>query len=227
MANYFSILLVLQAAFFCLITVSSYVHFKSDTPEPFGMKCIRVSSVFGFLLDLWGVSESGSEFYYRSYTLGLILVLFAFFVFFSALRCSGRNRLGIAFTACDEGDIIQGGVYSYCRHPFYLSYILFWMSWIFSNGGFLSIAVALIMISQYVIAIHIEEKFLIIRHPDNYKKYRDASPALLFMMPTLKDGGALVQVFVVVAEICLLFLISFSLSVGLIVCDFFFTPFFK
>lgn len=58
---------------------------------------------------------------------GALVQIFSFGVFVAAVRESTVRRLAIAFEVASATFILRSGVYSRVRHPFYLSYMLFWI----------------------------------------------------------------------------------------------------
>lgn len=105
--------------------------------------------------------------------LGVIIHLITFRWFSSA------EFLGLKEVADQDQSIITGGIYSTCRHPFYLGTLLmFWgLCILFPNVYFVSFAT---LSSLYVlIGSRLEENKLIELHRDEYTNYRNEIPMLL------------------------------------------------
>ena len=80
-------------------------------------------------------------------------------------------RLGIAF-APDRGIPIQTrGPYRWVRHPFYVSYMLFWVAGALACGQPALLITLLVMCLFYFPAIRKEESELLARSDDTYKVY--------------------------------------------------------
>jgi len=58
---------------------------------------------------------------------GVIIQLGAAWLFWSAISASREARLRLAFDEENPDSIVSTGPYRYVRHPFYTSYLIFWI----------------------------------------------------------------------------------------------------
>lgn len=88
---------------------------------------------------------------------GLALMLVSVWLFLAAIRASRTARLRAAFDEEKPHSFLSEGPYRHIRHPFYASYILFWVGWalaVFWVWAFVPVA---ILIYIYVTAARAEE----------------------------------------------------------------------
>lgn len=139
---------------------ASLRHFKRSEREPLGARLLTLATVAGTALNGWlalrhpwpGDLEAA---------IALLLTLAAFAVFFAAVRASRDGGLSLAFSDATPVAVVGHGIYSVVRHPFYSSYILYWLSWLpLSSFDPLSCLIAVGMISSYVVAARKEERLL-------------------------------------------------------------------
>ena len=99
-------------------------HFVGDK-TPGAMQVIVALSLVGiavFLFDLWETSVPD----WRRAT-GFCLHLSAIVLFGWAVLATRRNRPALAFAGDRPDHVFRSGPYAYIRHPFYTSYLLFWL----------------------------------------------------------------------------------------------------
>ena len=56
---------------------------------------------------------------------GLVVMVLAIWMFFLTIRASREGRLRMAFDEEGPRGLVEQGPYQYVRHPFYVSYIIF------------------------------------------------------------------------------------------------------
>ena len=98
-------------------------HFVGDK-TPGGMQIVFALSLLGiavFLFDLWQTSAriGGGP--------GFCLHLSAIVLFGWAVLATRQNRPALAFAGERPNHVFRSGPYAYIRHPFYTSYLLFWL----------------------------------------------------------------------------------------------------
>lgn len=96
--------------------------------------------------------------------LGLALVVMGVFIFLTALST-------IKTLETYAGDLITHGIYSRIRHPMYLAFILWLIGMPIFYGGYLSLAIGLVLTANVLFWRHLEEKELISRF-SGYREYR-------------------------------------------------------
>ncbi len=140
-------MLAVGLGMFAAIVWAVRYHFASNT-KPLGFLIVSVLSVinlawFGHLL--WRYPKSTAQ-------LSIVLALFlaAAALFFSAVSASRRARLRLLFDPSQPDQLLESGPYRYIRHPFYTSYLLYWLGCAIAtahpvNIGFFVLLVPLLM----------------------------------------------------------------------------------
>lgn len=101
-------------------------HFRSRT-TPGGTKLISavvLATTLIFLALLWLEAQP-----WLARSFGLVIELAGMALFWAAIRASRAARLRLAFDAENPDSIVTDGPYKYLRHPFYTSYLVFWIGW--------------------------------------------------------------------------------------------------
>jgi protein-S-isoprenylcysteine O-methyltransferase Ste14 len=96
--------------------------------------------------------------------LGLGMVILGVLVFLTALST-------IKTLETYAGDLITHGIYSRIRHPMYLAFIFWLIGMPLFYGGYLSLAIGLVLTANVLFWRHLEEKELINRF-SGYREYR-------------------------------------------------------
>ena len=133
------------------------------------------------------ISYAVGEFFIPKYALftllnltGIIGLILSLALFFSSLNLFNSYKENPKPQA-DTKKIIKTGIFSYCRNPMYLAFILFHLSMFltFENVAyFLSVIGLFVWINTYVIPI--EEIFLKEKFEDEYSRYLKAVKKWLF-----------------------------------------------
>ena len=129
-------------------------HFVSET-MPRGARVISaavtLSTVLFVLLTWFAVQPVWAQ------AIGVVLQLAGAALFVAAVRASRKARLHFAFTPEKPQGLVETGPYRYVRHPFYVSYIIFWSGWALATWSILSLISVVILVALYVIAARREE----------------------------------------------------------------------
>ncbi|WP_394155170.1 methyltransferase family protein [Loktanella salsilacus] len=168
----------LALAYFLMIAAATKQHFNSDK-YPWGMHLISVLSLIGV-----------SFFMYTAFLLTLsqpvvviALIVAAFALFVWATRHSNQKQLGLAFAEdFKTNGIITTGPWQYVRHPFYVSYIIFWMACAIGTVHVVSIIVFAALLFIYVYSALREEAWL--RGGDHGSTYVTYQRSTGFFLPT-------------------------------------------
>jgi protein-S-isoprenylcysteine O-methyltransferase Ste14 len=122
--------------------------------------------------------------YWRRMT-ALVLYIVALGLFWWAVPQAAKTRLNIAFVNAVPATLIFEGPYAYIRHPFYTSYLLYWMagavitSWLWAS--------VFVMGWFYFTAIRQEEQgFRCSPLATAYEVYRSQTGALLPLLRVSK-----------------------------------------
>jgi protein-S-isoprenylcysteine O-methyltransferase Ste14 len=124
---------------------------------------------------------------------GLALFLIAIGLFWWTVPYARRAALRIAFTTHEPDTLMSAGPYRFVRHPFYSSYISYWLAGVLVSQQWL-LLISLVVMSWFYISamIHEERAFLSSKLRDQYKAYRARTGALLptfglFSAPSQKN----------------------------------------
>ncbi len=152
------------------ISYESFRHFNRGEKEPFGMVAIRVLTPLAVLWNLFVVfsgDRSG-----LTVSIFLLITLFSATIFYLAIKETKGVYLPVAYSYNSKTHYVSSGIYSFIRHPFYLSYILYWMSWgIVNIGSMASLVFTSILVITYVLAVNTEEKFLKIHYKSDHARH--------------------------------------------------------
>lgn len=182
MQSVYLIDLVAKALLFGWFSYALYVHFARQDGEPTGMKWTRLLWLAGIGIDgsLYvatvgsdGISPSAAGF-------GLCTAMLAALVFHRALIASREHALNVAFSQSTGRALLASGIFGYVRHPFYLAYILYWLSWAITLGFQMPASAILIAVTAtYLVSIRLEERALERTFGEDYREYRRRTPALV------------------------------------------------
>ncbi|MBI4922864.1 MAG: isoprenylcysteine carboxylmethyltransferase family protein [Devosia nanyangense] len=103
----------------------------------------------------------------------LVIEFASLVLFWLAIAASRKARLLLAFDANLPHSIVQTGPYRVVRHPFYTSYIVFWIGWAIGTWSLWAVPPLVLMIAIYVLAARGEEaKFAATALAADYQQYR-------------------------------------------------------
>jgi protein-S-isoprenylcysteine O-methyltransferase Ste14 len=175
---------------FAVVCFGSFVwaikkHFVTTRRMPAGMRLISSASLISMLLQMFAISRL-ERVNFLFAVAAILLYAASFGLFWWAIRATRRQRLTLAFSDDEPRHLQIAGPYRFVRHPFYLSYLLFWTAGLVAVGGewFLFFTVAA-MFALYFRAARLEEtKFASSPLGEDYSKYRSRTgmffPKLLF-----------------------------------------------
>lgn len=152
-------------------------HFATGGKEPIGNIVIKALSVAGLGANLWLLLSLGEG---RHSALGLPTTLASAIIFFLAIRASKAAGLHVAFSTSTGASLLSSGIYRLVRHPLYLSYVIYWLSWCLTLGfHFLSSLVFVVLLALYVLSMRMEERELERNFGREYRDYRRRTSLLL------------------------------------------------
>ncbi|WP_240229672.1 methyltransferase family protein [Devosia lacusdianchii] len=104
---------------------------------------------------------------------GVLIELGSLALFWAAIKASRTARLRFAFDDQPPHSLVTIGPYQYVRHPFYTSYLLFWIGWAIATWSLWSVLPLIIVATLYVLAARMEERlFATTALADEYAAYR-------------------------------------------------------
>jgi protein-S-isoprenylcysteine O-methyltransferase Ste14 len=142
------------------------------------MKWLQISGSFFSILHLWNLWHISSE-NFSVCMAALFFYAIGLTTFFTAILALRGYQLTLAFSPDAPETLIDQGIYSYIRHPFYLAYSLTWVAGAVAAPSLLMTGSALIMVAFYVSAARVEEaKFLSTDLAPAYQMYRSRTGML-------------------------------------------------
>lgn len=158
-----------------LVIVGAYVwslrgHFVSDRMQP-GTRAISIVVTLTtvlYIVLLWTAPQP-----LWAQVAGFALQLAGGALFAAAIQASRNARLQFAFTPEKPHGLVETGPYRFVRHPFYVSYIIFWTGWGLATWSIYALISLVILIGLYVAAARDEElKFAQTPLAEAYAAYR-------------------------------------------------------
>jgi protein-S-isoprenylcysteine O-methyltransferase Ste14 len=135
---------------------------------------VSLAAFSWFLISVWREAQPVSP---RLAGLGLQTASLALFL--AAIRATRGARLRVAFDRGQSIALIDTGPYRYVRHPFYLSYTLFWIGCAAATISPISVLFAAVLVGLYATAAYVEEKrFLASSLSEQYADYRRRTGSL-------------------------------------------------
>lgn len=152
-------------------------HFRTRGAVPPGMRAISVASLvaMAWLLERLLVGDVVPY-----WPVAAATVAIAFVLFWWSVRTTRPRRLSLAFDNDLPSFLHRGGPYRWIRHPFYASYVLFWIATSLATPGALPWIVPVGFGATYVVAATKEErKFGTSLLAAEYARYRSRTGMLL------------------------------------------------
>lgn len=148
-------------------------HFKSDKMPLGAMLIILVALITGliFLYLTWASAQP-----LIPWLVGVAAMLFAWWLFWRAIAASRDGGLRLAFDEAGPRSLVMIGPYRYVRHPFYVSYVIFWAGWTLAVWSWIALLPFAIVVAVYVTAARTEEdKFAATPMSAEYRAYREST----------------------------------------------------
>jgi len=89
---------------------------------------------------------------------GAVIALSSLALFWAAVGASRRARLRYVFDEGRPETLVTEGPYRVVRHPFYTSYIIYWVGWAIATWSVWSIPPLLVIAVVYTLAARFEER---------------------------------------------------------------------
>jgi protein-S-isoprenylcysteine O-methyltransferase Ste14 len=158
-----------------LVTVGSYAvmgrgHFKSRS-MPLGANLISLAALLSLAIYL-GLLWS-SEAPLLAQLAGLIIGALGLWLFYRTIAASRDRGLHFAFDPDNPVSLVTTGPYRVVRHPFYTSYLIFWVAMTVGAWSIWGIVVLGLLTAMYSFAARTEEaKFAATPMAADYTEYR-------------------------------------------------------
>lgn len=151
-----TVLSVTTAVPFVLFASAGIWHFAGALKS--GARLVSVASLAGFVAILFSIW--GQETVNAWTPAGVALQLFSVFLFGWCIGTSGQRNLSLAFSENSSPRLITEGPYSMVRHPFYTSYILFWVGGALAATSPFTVGSTVVLIAIYLFASRGEDAVL-------------------------------------------------------------------
>lgn len=169
-----------------VLVTTNFVGFAWAIHSLFGRSermplAMRSLSVAGAMFAAWHIFEIATvRLHVTAALIGAALYSATLALFWWSVPYARRAKLALAFTTSTSTTLLDYGPYGWVRHPFYASYLLYWISGIVATENLWLLLSAAIMSYFYINAIVREEAELLAR-PDiaNYVAYRARTGCLL------------------------------------------------
>lgn len=171
-----------------------YGHFRTHSRIESGMQLTSLLSLGGFawfLFERWRHHAlAGSAGFGRDLACLSLMAAFAV-LFWWAVAVTRSRRLTLAFSKDQPAFIHTGGPYAVVRHPFYTSYMLFWIGAAIGSASLAYWIIPAVMMTIYTRAVRVEEsKFAQSGVASDYARYRARTGMFLPVRPSSPVAGA-------------------------------------
>lgn len=153
-----------------------------------GMRAISVLGALSMGLQLLAIATMTSPEIVWA-TSGTILYVASLAFFWWAISVTRQRRLTVAFSTDSPQLLLSTGPYQVVRHPFYVSYSLFWLAGIIATRQWWLMPTFIVMFTLYFRAAKAEElKFAASPLEAQYSRYR-AGTGMFFPRLSLRFPG--------------------------------------
>jgi len=146
-------------------------HFASPKTPPgaWGISALVTISTLLLLGLVWMVEQP-----FPALLAGLALELLSAALFIAAVVASRQAQLRFAFDPQHPHGLVRGGPYRVVRHPFYVSYIMFWTGWTIAAWSPIAIFIPPAFVLTYWLAARMEERnFAASALAPHYQTYKE------------------------------------------------------
>ena len=134
------------------------------------MKVVSVLSVIGFLAYLYGIWDGAVPDWRVSAAFSLQALACVLFMWTCA--ATRRTRPEMAFSGSNPTLLFDTGPYRFVRHPFYSSYIMFWLACTLATTSLtVTVIIVLLIISYTAAALQEQSNFLKSAFKPQYEAY--------------------------------------------------------
>lgn len=134
--------------------VRTHFHSESTPPSAKIVAAVTVASVIAFLALTWMLPQPA-----WAQVLGLVVEVLSAMLFLSAIRASKEHKLRFVYDPTHPHSLVETGPYRVIRHPFYVSYLLFWTGWAIAVWSPWALLTVVLLLALYVVAARREESY--------------------------------------------------------------------
>jgi protein-S-isoprenylcysteine O-methyltransferase Ste14 len=149
--------LVLMPGLGCFVAFSwgTLRHFRSVGPMPPGMRLIGTVSLLTVTAFTWSVLASALP---GTWPAAPILSFGSLALFTWAVRATRHAGLALAFAGVQPSRLLVTGPFRHLRHPFYMSYLTFWLATCVATTSSICMLGSAILLVCYFVAAREEER---------------------------------------------------------------------
>jgi protein-S-isoprenylcysteine O-methyltransferase Ste14 len=157
---------------------ASFFHFKIQNRVPLGSIVIFIATQIGLAVFIFAVIQHP-----QSVPIAVPLYAISLALFVWTIVTTRQKELTVAFTNDPPQQMLNAGPYQFVRHPFYLSYLIFWLANATATSTWWPWLVLAFMCGLYTVAAKKEEKkFRNSALASFYEEYRHRSGMFLPLM---------------------------------------------
>ncbi len=179
-------LLLASAACFLSFGWALNGHFRTDGGMSLGMRLLSVFSALtytGFIALLCASHPRAHS------MVAVLFFLSSILLFWWTIASTRSRRLSLAHSDAGPHCLLDQGPYAFVRHPFYLSYLIFWTGTAVAAGHLQWLPVSVLIVWYVAIARQEERRLAASRFVASYRLYQSRT-GMLF--PKVRwAGGAL------------------------------------
>lgn len=152
-------------------------HFRTTGRVPRGMKMLGLLTLCGMAVFLIRFRVAEPTWHNLS---GLLCFIMSLSIFGWSIKATRHSPPTMAFDTDQPNFLYTNGPYRYVRHPFYLSYMVFWVGTALASPGIIGWVTPLLMLAVYQHAASREEaKFATSSLSGAYAAYRQSAGMFL------------------------------------------------
>ena len=169
----FSTLILVALSVICWVSFALAVmwHFSRPVEPSWLMKAVAsLAMLFGLLQVMAMASAPATS--VTSWLVAFVLYGSALALFWWALKTTRGHRFALAFTPTSPTMVLAEGPYRWVRHPFYASYLLYWVAGAYATQAWWMIVSVIVMGGLYwLAAVQEETEFLQGDQAEAYRAY--------------------------------------------------------
>jgi len=153
-----ALVLAFSAMGFLAFTWAWRRHFHSVGPMPLGMRLVGLISFVTVAAFIWSVIMMPLP---KTWLAAPILSIGSLALFIWTIRATRTAGFAVAFAAAQPLSLTVNGPFRYVRHPFYTSYIIFWLATCFATTSSVYWFGPTILLACYIVAARKEEQLML------------------------------------------------------------------
>jgi len=149
--------LVLTPALACVLAFSwgTLRHFQRSGPMPLGMRLIGAISLVTIVAFVWSVLSSPMP---DTWPAAVVLSMGSLALFTWSVNATFNSDFALAFAKAQPSRLMVSGPFRYVRHPFYTSYLIFWLANFVATLSSMCALGSLVLLVCYVSVAREEER---------------------------------------------------------------------